>query len=153
MALEKYLVSDLGASISLTSGGTYTTISGINNIMFNVDTADVDTTTFDNNGWASRLAGIKTAGITLEGFRLTDPDNDYARDAGQKMVEKAQVSNSLRYWKIFLKADPTQYVMVAGYASGGSFGGGLNEATPWSVEVLVDGEPTFVGDHFDPDAV
>lgn len=150
MAFEKMLMSGFGLSVSLTSGGTYTTVSGINNLMFNVETADVDTSTFDNNGWASRLAGLKTAGITAEGFRIADSTTG-VRDAGQKMVEKAQASGTLRYWRLFWKTDPTQYIYVTGYAGNGSFGGGLNEATPWNVEVFVDGEPDFVGAMFDPD--
>lgn len=153
MAFEKMLVSKLGASVAITAEGTYTTISGIMNLQFEVETETVDTSTLDNNKWATSIPGLMTGNPVLEGYRIADIANGGLRDAGQKMAEKAAITQELRYWRIFLKSDPTQYIQFPAYAKGLGFGGGVNEALPWKVELLLQDEPTFEGEFFDPETV
>lgn len=152
----KILTSAFAVHVATTAGGSYTTISGINNMTWEEDAEEIDVTTFDDGGWKSFMNGEHSAAVTVEGVRLADGTTG-VRDAGQKMVEKAARDTTsdggLRYYRIVWKEDPTQYIQFPAYAKLGTFGGGRNEVSPWSVELRLNGEPTFVGAMFDPDDV
>lgn len=150
MSVTKLLTSAFEVQVKVSSA--YVTIGGLNSILWNEDAEDIDITDFDAAGWGSTMPGIRTASVEVEGFRLADSVTG-VRDAGQKAVEGAARSNgfaSRRDFRIVWKDDDTQFIAFSGYAKNGEFGGGLNEAAPWSASILVDGAPTFTGAMFDP---
>jgi predicted secreted protein len=153
MAVAKLLTSAFDLRVSENDGLTYLTVSGLNNLVMTEEPTDIDITTFDNEGWSSMMPGIKSGMVEAAGFRLADSVTG-ARDAGQKAVEKAARQNGYagrRRYRVVWKDDTNQYIDFYGYAKNGQFGGGLNEAAPWSVSVIFDGAPTFSGALFNPE--
>lgn len=67
MAVRKYLARDFDFAISLDSGTTWRTISGINNWSFTIDSAQQDTSDFGSGAWGSNLYTQRTGTVTLEG--------------------------------------------------------------------------------------
>lgn len=147
MAIQTFVTSQFAVRVSDDDGASYVTVSGLMNINGTIETEEVDNTTFDNDGWTTALAGNKKLTLELEGYRLADPATG-ARDEGQKMVEKASRTNGtaglLRY-QVYYKPAPTQHITFDGYAMGGNFGGGLNEAEPWNVTIVPSNKPVFTG--------
>lgn len=147
---REVLMSNFSVMVSLTSGGTYTTCSGINNITWTEERAEIDASTFASN-WKRSTGGMPKFMVKAEGFRYQDPTTG-ARDAGQKIVEKAARSTTasrLIYVRITDDNDPLQFIQFPSEPSVGDFGGGIDKLATWSVEFRPAGDPTFTGIEFD----
>ncbi|MFD8685373.1 phage tail tube protein [Streptomyces sp. NPDC059651] len=103
-----------------------------------------DTTTFGSEGQAEGQNMQIGKTITLEGFRLLDPDTG-ALDAGQALAE-AQAErlgdDSLVGFRMAAPGDANWEVWAAAYFQLGDEGGGNNDKTSWSLTVTRSGPST-----------
>jgi hypothetical protein len=154
MAIRKYLARDFDFAISTNGGSTWTTISGINNWSFTIDSAQQDASDFGSGAWGSNLYTQRTGTVTLEGFYLVDAANG-ARDQGQLLCERAATKVGYEAYRDFrIRAVPTVSgvpstpigtLTFVGQVALSDLGGGTTDIMPWGVEIVMDGRPTGTG--------
>lgn len=121
--------------------GTYIKISGLNQIGFDEDETDADTTDFDSDGRPSHLVAQRGNTVTLEGYYKEDPVTG-ERDPGQAAVEALadKTGNlSLGKFRITSPAGNMKEFMASARVSGS---GGLNDPMGWQAELRISGPIT-----------
>lgn len=147
MAAIKYNARDCEFEIEdFANPGTWVAIgpTAINTFSKSREYETADTTTFGSNGQAESQNMQIGKSISLEGFRLKDPDTG-ALDAGQALVE-AQAErlgdDSLVGFRMAAPGDTTWEVWPDATFQLGDEGGGNNDKTTWSVTVTRSGPST-----------
>ena len=126
-----------------TTPGTYTQIKGLNNLEFSPGAERADTTTWDDNGWASHILTQRNLSITLEGFRLEDPATG-ARDPGQEFVEDLGLQVGVAAVGKFRITTPGgETVEFDATVDVTPMGGGQNDGAAWSAELTITGQPVL----------
>lgn len=122
---------------------TWTEIKGLNSIEFSPSSERADTTSYDDGGWASHLLVQRGLSLTLEGFRLEDPDTG-ARDPGQEFVEDLGMAVGAAAVGTFRLTSPGgETIQFTATVDATPLGGGNTDAATWSAELQVTGEPTI----------
>jgi hypothetical protein len=150
---QEYLARDFSFEIDTSTGSpgeTWTEIGGINTWEWREAGTDADATDFSDNGYSAAMIVASKVSALLRGNLKTDGET---RDPGQKAVEAAARTfgpggvRSYRIWgprsATFETAEAT--IEFDAFAKLSGTGGGNEALLPWSVELLVDGEPTFGG--------
>jgi hypothetical protein len=153
MAQREFLARDFVFEIDTstgTPGTTWTEIGGINTWELKEEGKDADATDFSDNGYSSAMiTGLKLS-VVLKGNLNAD---GAARDPGQKACEAAARTFGPSGIKPFRISGPRGVVFGSASASMTfnaavklmGTGGGNEALMPWSVELLVEGEPTYAG--------
>jgi hypothetical protein len=153
MATLEYLAREFKFSAS-NDGTTWTEIGGLSKWGWKEDTNTVETTDFDDNGGYAQMSSSIKYSLMLDGNLLIDAATG-ARDAGQKLVEKAARALGPAGY-VFLKIEPRDAALDGSIEAQFSVkltdrGGGNDDKLPWGVEAISRGTPAFSG-IFDPDA-
>lgn len=146
MAVRKYLARDFTFQTSATGAETWFTISGLNSWSWGPDANEADTTTFDNAGWGSSIYTSRAVTVTLEGFKLTDPQTGVT-DGGQTAVESSSYAFGFTGYRDYriLASGGIGSIQFEALASMGETGGGVEDVLPWSAELKVQGKPVGTG--------
>lgn len=152
MAVLEYLAREFKFSASA-DGTTWTPIGGLDKWGWTEEPTSVETTDFDDAGGHAEMNTRLKYGLTLSGNYLIDAATG-ARDAGQKLVEKAARALGPAGY-IHLKVEPRDSALEGSIEAQCSIklnerGGGNDDKMPWGVEATVRGLPTFAG-IFDPE--
>lgn len=147
MSAIKYNARDCEFEIEdFANPGTWVAIgpTAINTFTKGREYETADTTTFGSEGQAEGQNMQIGKTISLEGFRLQDPDTG-ALDAGQALAE-AQAErlgdNSLVGFRMAAPGDTNWEVWAQAYFQLGDEGGGNNDKTSWSCTVTRSGPAT-----------
>lgn len=153
MPFVAFDTKEFGLQIMNPVGSVYVPVSGMQSLTWGEDRDDIETTS-DGASYKTYIMGDRDVSVAFEGIRLTDPINN-KRDPGQRLVEQAARKDGAAgirtYRVVHLATATTNYIQLDGYTMNGEFGGGRNEATPWSMNVKPASTPTFVGAMFNPD--
>jgi hypothetical protein len=154
MAARKYNARDCEFEIEdFDNPGTWVPIrtaeggsgeGGINTFTVSHEYETTDTTTFASAGRAESQNMQEGKTLTLEGFRLKDPDTG-ALDAGMALIEEqaARLGNdSLVGFRFAAPGDTSWVVWTQAHFQLGDSGGGNNDKVSWSVTVTRSGPET-----------
>lgn len=122
---------------------TWVEIGGVNKWTPSPKKNSADTTKFSNDGWMSHLPASRTQSITLAGL-VQMAEDDETRDPGQEAVEAAgqlMGVDGLSQYKFDGPGGGT-YIFTAS-ANVTSGGGGNDDASAWSVELEISGQPVY----------
>lgn len=144
MAAIKYNARDVEFEIEDPDNpDTWVAIGGINTFSKSHAEEVTDTTTYASQGQAESQKMQIGKSLTLEGFRLKDPDTG-ALDPGQSLVEELAErlgQNSLGGFRFAAPGDTTWEKWTA-HVNLGDQGGGNNDKTGWSAVFTRSGAST-----------
>jgi hypothetical protein len=154
MAQQEFLARDFKFEIDTstgTPGTTWTEIGGITTWDLKEAGKDADATDFSDEGYSSSMIVGAAVSIMLKGNLNTDGDT---RDPGQAACEAAARTfgpAGIKSFRIygprtaadFASADASIEFDAAVKLTG--TGGGNDALLSWSVELLVDGAPSYAG--------
>lgn len=147
MAVKKIAARDI--IIEVSDGATpavWLPIGGLTTATVNPaeNEETVDATTFGSDGHYEQLVMQRGASITLEGFKLQDPDTGDL-DPGQARCEELATETgvaSLGSIRFRHPADAEWKVWPEATFSVGEQGGGNNDLVSWSCTITRSGAPT-----------
>lgn len=121
----------------------WTKIQGLSTITFTFNNTTADTNDFDSNGWESHLVAMRSLEIALEGQAVLDATTK-APEPGQAAVE---LSSRLVGYEAFADYQVTlpsgATITVSASSTCTPFGGGVSDASKWTANLKVNGEPTW----------
>ena len=121
------------------TGPVFTEILGIKSFTFDSSVTDADTTGFDDDGLKTHLPATKTYTIDAEGHFLEDQD-DKTRDPGQEACETLSDALGIDGIEVFQLTTPAGTVKTfSASAIVGGIGGGIEDATTWTLNLRVSG--------------
>lgn len=134
------------------ASGSWIPVSGVNTFSVSEDSSDVDVSDFDSSGWGSSFVVTRNMTISVEGFQLVD-EATKARDSGQLMCDVAGHlfgQDSFRYFKMEAvkttdRTSPIGHIILLGSFKPGEIGGGMEDANPFSYEIMSQGAPISSG--------
>jgi hypothetical protein len=154
MAPQKYLARNHRFSITEDESyqtATWTTISGVNAWSWSEDSADADSSDFENSGWTSSFVVTRGATLGIEGQYLIDEVNG-TKDAGQLIAETAAHDfgpSGFRWVRVqalnTARDTAIGSIIVQASIKMGEGGGGMEDINPFSLECLVQGKPVGSG--------
>lgn len=116
-----------------TDDSTYNTMDGIKNVDFPLAADELDTTDFADSQWRTRIQGLKSISISIDG--------DYEpSDTAQAAVRTAFTSGNTVYFKVLF--DGTNGYKVACKVMGFTPGSAVDGLSSFTAEMLSVAAPT-----------
>jgi hypothetical protein len=141
MAVTKWLAEDLTAEINTGTEGApvWTEIKGLNSIAHAPSTQRADATDFNSEGREEHLPVRRGDSFTLGGFALEDAatgDQDPGQEAVEALAREVGTAGIGQFR--FTTAGSREFTFKAS-AQVTAFGGGNNDLSTWSAELVVTG--------------
>ena len=145
MAIRKIIAREFTWEVESATPGTWVPIGGITTFSRDPSKTDTDTTDFDDNGIEAHMVGSRGASYTIEGHYLEDTVTATTgdRDAGQARVEEVALlvgADSINGWR-FTTPGATVVTFQGSVVVTGP-GGGSNDSSSWSANIMRSGPET-----------